>query len=118
MSGNVPDDWDCYWHACDACGEKYHASGTTTCGCAVCETCGDANPPDKMEDDTCVAWVESCLWAWDGTELDNHLVRLHEWTDDAYDSDLGGTEVMHRVELLMASLEKVHKRLTGGFTAT
>ena len=113
---NVPDDWDGYWHTCGACKRPYHASGTTVCACAVCGTCGDANPPDKMEDDTCVSCVGSCLWAWDGTELDNHLVSLHEWVDDAYDSDLGETEVMHRVELLIAALETVHKRLKSGFS--
>lgn len=45
MSGNVPDDWNCYWHTCHLCGSRYHAS-EGGCDCdqeemAECPECGE-----------------------------------------------------------------------------
>jgi len=38
---NVPDDWNCYWTKCAACGAKYHASDGY---CTRCEELAESGP--------------------------------------------------------------------------
>ena len=115
---NVPDDWDCHWLTCGACGKEYHASGTTTCGCEPCSVCEEFHPPDMMEGDACEECVTSCVWAWKDTSREKELHVLLDAVSDGSQYIGGPTEMLHAIELLKASIEKVHSRLTDGFTAT
>jgi hypothetical protein len=41
MSGNVPDDWGCYYLNCSECGAWYHASEHEGCNCDDDDDDGD-----------------------------------------------------------------------------
>ena len=113
---NVPDDWDCYWLTCGACGKEYHASGTTTCGCEPCSGCEEFHPPDRMEGDACEGCIATCVWAWKDTSLEKELHVLLDAVSDGAQYIGGPTEMLHAIELLKASIEKVHRRLSDGYS--
>lgn len=117
MSSNVPDDWNCYWTECAACGKHGHASGTTTCDCTECRFCEEQFPPNDIEQGTCVPCQQSLFWAWDELNAEEELATVLEVIDGGYHEEQCSTEVLHKIELLQASLAKAHERLTKGFSA-
>lgn len=44
---DLPDNWNSYWRTCEACGQRYHASGTDPCACDP----DDDGKPDTNDDD-------------------------------------------------------------------
>ena len=48
---------------------------------------------------------------------EEELATVLEVIDGGYHEEQCSTEVLHKIELLQASLAKAHERLTKGFTA-
>ena len=48
MGWNEPDDWNCHYHICSACGGRYHLSGSDVCDCEPCEKCDESVPPNNL----------------------------------------------------------------------
>ena len=95
----------------------FHRSGCVECDCTECRFCECLFPPGDIEQGTCVPCQQSLFWAWDELNAEEELATVLEVIDGGYHEEQCSTEVLHKIELLQASLAKAHERLTKGFTA-
>ena len=114
---NVPDDWGMYYGTCAACDKTFHRSGCVECDCTECRFCECLFPPGDIEQGTCAPCQQSLFWAWDELNAEEELATVLEVIDGGYHEEQCSTEVLHKIELLQASLAKAHERITKGFTA-
>ena len=86
---NLSDDWGAYYHICDLCGKRYHASGADTCACVMCEECSEVKPPDEYTLDEYKEMCDSCVEkSYDPRdEWDLADEKYQEWKDNPEDRD-------------------------------